>query len=52
MAVILQITFGISTVLTHKEVYTTTLHVTLGAIVLGLTFLMVFAFNTFDLAAV
>jgi len=41
MAVILQITLGISTVLTHKEVYTTTMHVTLGAIVLGLSFLMV-----------
>ena len=41
MAVILQITLGISTVLTHKEVYTTTCHVTTGAIVLGLTFLMV-----------
>jgi len=41
LAVILQITLGISTVLTHKEVYTTTLHVTTGAVVLGLTFLMV-----------
>ena len=41
LAVILQITLGISTVLTHKEVYTTTLHVTTGAIVLALTFLMV-----------
>lgn len=41
MVVILQITLGISTVLTHKEVYTTTLHVTMGAIVLALTFLMV-----------
>ena len=41
LAVILQITFGISTVLTHKEVYTTTVHVTMGAIVLALTFLMV-----------
>jgi len=41
MAVILQITLGISTVLSHKEVYTTTLHVTTGAIVLGLSFLMV-----------
>ena len=41
MAVVLQITLGISTLLTHKEVYTTTLHVTMGAIVLGLTFLMV-----------
>jgi len=41
LAVILQITLGISTVLTHKEVYTTTLHVTTGAIVLALTFLLV-----------
>jgi len=41
LAVILQITLGISTVLSQKEVYTTTLHVTLGAIVLGLSFLMV-----------
>jgi len=41
IAVMLQITLGISTVLTHKEVYTTTLHVTIGAIVLGLSFLMV-----------
>ena len=41
MAVLLQITLGISTVLTHKEVYTTTMHVTMGAIVLGLSFLMV-----------
>ena len=41
IAVILQITLGISTVLTHKEVYTTTMHVTMGAIVLALSFLMV-----------
>lgn len=41
IAVILQITLGISTVLSHKEVYTTTLHVTTGAIVLGLSFLMI-----------
>jgi len=40
-AVLLQITLGISTILSHKEVYTTTAHVTMGAIVLGLTFLMV-----------
>jgi cytochrome c oxidase assembly protein subunit 15 len=40
-AVILQITLGISTVLSHKEVYTTTAHVTMGAVVLALTFLMV-----------
>ncbi len=41
IAVVLQITLGISTVLSHKEVYTTTMHVTTGAIVLGLSFLMV-----------
>jgi cytochrome c oxidase assembly protein subunit 15 len=41
IAVILQITLGISTVLSAKEVYTTTLHVTMGAVVLGLSFLMV-----------
>ncbi len=41
VAVILQIMLGISTVLSHKEVYTTTAHVTTGAIVLGLSFLMV-----------
>lgn len=41
IAVILQITLGISTVLSHKEVYTTTIHVTMGAIVLGLSLLMV-----------
>ncbi len=41
ITVILQISLGISTVLAHKEVYTTTLHVTMGAIVLGLSFLMV-----------
>ena len=41
IAVILQITLGISTVFSHKEVYTTTAHVTMGAIVLGLSFLMV-----------
>jgi len=41
IAVILQITLGISTVLSHKEVYTTTIHVTMGAIVLALSFLMV-----------
>ncbi len=41
LAILLQVTLGISTVLSHKEVYTTTLHVTMGAIVLGLTFLMV-----------
>jgi len=41
IAVLLQITLGISTVLSHKEVYSTTMHVTVGAIVLGLSFLMV-----------
>jgi heme A synthase len=41
IAVILQITLGISTVLSHKEEYTATIHVTMGAIVLGLSFLMV-----------
>jgi len=41
MAVILQITLGISTVLSNKEVYTTTTHVTVGAIVLALSLLMV-----------
>lgn len=41
IAIILQITLGISTVLSHKEAYTTTTHVTMGAIVLGLSLLMV-----------
>lgn len=41
LAIILQITLGISTVLSHKEAYTTTLHVTTGAVVLALSFLMV-----------
>jgi cytochrome c oxidase assembly protein subunit 15 len=41
VAVILQIVLGVSTVLSQKEVYTTTTHVTMGAIVLGLSFLMV-----------
>jgi len=41
LAIILQITLGISTVLSHKEVYTTSMHVTTGAIVLALSFLMV-----------
>ncbi|MBF0504382.1 MAG: COX15/CtaA family protein [Candidatus Omnitrophica bacterium] len=41
MAVFIQITLGAATVLSHKESYTTTLHVTLGAIVLGVSFLMV-----------
>jgi len=41
LAIVLQITLGISTVLSAKEVYTTTMHVTMGAIVLALSFLMV-----------
>ena len=41
LAVVLQITLGISTVLSHKEVWTTTSHVAMGDVVLGLTFLMV-----------
>jgi cytochrome c oxidase assembly protein subunit 15 len=40
-AVLTQIMLGISTVLSMKEVYTTTLHVTCGAVVLGLSFLLV-----------
>ena len=40
IAVILQITLGIATVLSHKEVLTTTFHVTTGAVILGLSFLM------------
>lgn len=39
-AVVLQIVLGISTVLTHKEILTTTFHVVLGAVVLGLCFLL------------
>lgn len=41
MAILFQVVLGISTVLSHKEVYTTTLHVTTGAVVLGLSFLLV-----------
>jgi cytochrome c oxidase assembly protein subunit 15 len=41
LAVVLQIMLGISTVLSLKEVYTTTMHVTVGAIVMGLSFLLV-----------
>jgi cytochrome c oxidase assembly protein subunit 15 len=41
IAVVLQITFGISTLISRKEVYTTTTHVTMGAVVLALSFLMV-----------
>jgi cytochrome c oxidase assembly protein subunit 15 len=41
MAILLQITLGISTVLSHKEIYTTTIHVTTGAIVLALSFLLI-----------
>ncbi|MDE1921210.1 MAG: COX15/CtaA family protein [Candidatus Omnitrophica bacterium] len=41
IAIILQVVLGASTVLSHEEVYTTTLHVTTGAIVLTLSFIMV-----------
>ncbi len=40
MAMVLQIGLGIGTVLTQKEPMTTTLHVTVGAIVLALSFLL------------
>lgn len=40
-AVLVQIMLGIGTVLSMKEIYTTTFHVTVGAIVLGLSFLLV-----------
>lgn len=40
MAVVLQIALGIGTVLAQKEIVTTTLHVTVGALVLGLSFLL------------
>ncbi len=40
MAVVLQIGLGIGTVLTEKEVITTTLHVTVGAIVLAFSYLL------------
>ncbi len=40
MAVVLQIGLGIGTVLMEKEPVTTTLHVTVGAIVLALSFLL------------
>ena len=40
MAVVLQIGLGIATILSQKEIVTTTLHVTIGAIVLGLSFLL------------
>lgn len=39
--VLIQIMLGIATVLSMKEVYTTTFHVTVGAITLGLGFLLV-----------
>ena len=39
--VLIQIMLGIGTVLSMKEVYTTTLHVTLGAIVLAISFLLI-----------
>jgi cytochrome c oxidase assembly protein subunit 15 len=40
-AVLTQIMLGISTVLSMKEIYTTTFHVACGAVVLGLSFLLV-----------
>jgi heme a synthase len=40
-AVLVQIMLGISTVLSMKEVYTTTFHVACGAVVLGLSFLLI-----------
>ena len=40
MATVLQIGLGIGTVLTQKEPMTTTLHVTVGAMVLGISFLL------------
>jgi len=40
-AVLMQIMLGVSTVLSMKEVYTTTLHVATGAVVLGLSFILV-----------
>lgn len=40
-AVLVQIMLGIGTVLSMKEVYTTTFHVATGAVVLGLSFLLV-----------
>ncbi len=39
--VLIQIMLGIATVLSMKEVYTTTFHVTVGAVTLGLGFLLV-----------
>ncbi len=52
MVVMLQIMLGIGTVLMHKEVVTTTLHVACGALVLALSFLLFLrcsplAFNEF-----
>jgi heme a synthase len=41
LAVLFQIVLGASTVLSHKEVITTTLHVATGAVVLALSFLLV-----------
>ena len=40
LAMVLQIALGISTVLMQKEIVTTTLHVATGAVVLGLSFLL------------
>ncbi len=41
LAMFVQIMLGISTVIFKKEVYTTTAHVTMGAVVLGLSLLLV-----------
>jgi heme a synthase len=41
MVLAIQVMLGIGTVLFQKEVVTTTLHVTVGAVVLGLSFLLV-----------
>jgi cytochrome c oxidase assembly protein subunit 15 len=40
ITVIIQISLGIATVMSHKEIITTTLHVTVGACTLGLSFLL------------
>ena len=41
ITILFQIFLGIATVLSVKEVYTTTAHVTVGAAILGLTFLLI-----------
>jgi cytochrome c oxidase assembly protein subunit 15 len=48
-AVLAQITLGIATVLSMKEVYTTTFHVAVGATVLGLSFLLILRSAPVDL---